>query len=74
MLPHPQIRDNVFRAQGNYELCTDVLGVGLDPRTSSSTMHSRGLEVDTARADVLVRGEPWHPRSWEIEEGLARKW
>ncbi|KAH6723473.1 hypothetical protein BKA61DRAFT_586519 [Leptodontidium sp. MPI-SDFR-AT-0119] len=36
------------------------------------------VEFDASRschgASIIVRGEPWDPRSWEVSTGFLRKW
>lgn len=62
MLPFPQMRDNLIRAGDSYnemELCGDLVGFFNSPR---------------ARNGMIVWGEPWDPRGWEVTEDFLRHW
>lgn len=73
VLTFPGFRDNMLRTTGNYdefELCVNMLG--LDPK--ASPMPELDQATDTASTELLVWGDPWHPGSWEVSEGFAKKW
>jgi hypothetical protein len=63
ILPWPEIRDNLLRRDENSydkkELCRDL----------------RGFQaVADGRGGMIVWGDPWDPRGWEITEAFALKW
>ncbi|KAL4894603.1 hypothetical protein BDV59DRAFT_13602 [Aspergillus ambiguus] len=60
--PHPRARDNLIRAQNNYdedEFCLDILGF---------------WNSDVPENMLLVWGEPSDPRNWEVTELFIKKW
>jgi hypothetical protein len=65
IFPFPQCRDNLLTAittgQGwdDVEFCRDIF---------------YGVEGGDGRTGLIVWGESWDPRSWEVEEQFAKKW
>ncbi|KAF7587720.1 hypothetical protein BBP40_006827 [Aspergillus hancockii] len=60
--PFPRMRDNLILAGETFDdddLCHDLMAFW-DTRNTGATL--------------LVWGEPWDPRNWEVTEGFARKW
>jgi hypothetical protein len=60
--PFPRMRDNLIIAGDTFDdddLCHDLMAFW-DTRNTGATM--------------LVWGQPWDPRNWEVTEGFARKW
>ncbi|KAF4119984.1 protein of unknown function (DUF3425) [Geosmithia morbida] len=67
LFPLPRMRDNcIFAFHGpdpldNDDLRSDVLEVGLDAPSA-------------ADMQLLVWGNPWDPRNWEVSEAFVKKW
>ncbi|TVY45665.1 hypothetical protein LOCC1_G006014 [Lachnellula occidentalis] len=62
LLPIPGMRDNLLRAEDNYddmELCGDLVGF---------------FSGSTDRAAMVVWGDPWDPNSWEVTEWFLNNW
>lgn len=62
MLPFPEMRDNLLLAGDNWdedELCGDLVGLFSTP---------------TGRTGLVVWGEPWDIRGWEVTEAFLRVW
>ncbi|PLB52107.1 hypothetical protein P170DRAFT_401977 [Aspergillus steynii IBT 23096] len=60
--PFPNMRDRLILAQDvidEDDLCHDLMAFW-DTRNTQATL--------------LVWGQPWEPRNWEVTEGFARKW
>ncbi|KAF7589209.1 hypothetical protein BBP40_004593 [Aspergillus hancockii] len=60
--PHPRVRDNLIRAQDQYDeddLCLDILGFW-NPHPADNML--------------LVWGEPHDPANWEVTESFIKKW
>lgn len=63
--PCPVMRDNLLVNRGKFDeddLCMDVMG-GL----------YEGFD-DIKTTGLIIWGEPWSERGWEISEGFATKW
>ena len=63
LLPIPGMRDNLLRAGDSYdegELCGDLVGV------------FGGTAAD--KTALIVWGEPWEPRNWEVTESFLSQW
>ncbi|KAK1995403.1 hypothetical protein LX36DRAFT_702300 [Colletotrichum falcatum] len=63
LLPLPRLRDNLIGAGpalDEDELCLDMLGTGSAPSDQEGGM--------------ILWGEPWDPRNWEVTEDFARRW
>ncbi|KAJ4294297.1 hypothetical protein N0V90_007987 [Kalmusia sp. IMI 367209] len=62
LLPFPALRDNLLRVYetwpGEDELCDAVVG---------------WCHAAEFRSGLIVWGEPWDPRGWEVTDGFARK-
>ena len=59
------MRDNAIRTMGTFnheELCNDMVGGFYQGR---NTIELTG---------VLVWGDPWEFRGWEVTEGFVKKW
>ncbi|KAH8656816.1 hypothetical protein BGZ61DRAFT_500175 [Ilyonectria robusta] len=64
LIPIPRMRDNILCALeagflDNKELGIDILGV-------------EDIQGDTA--SLIIWGEPWDPRGWEVSISFLRKW
>lgn len=62
MLPVPNIRDNLLRAEGTYDeddLCNDL--VDFDGICHEMT-------------GLIIWGQPWETSGWEVSETFQRKW
>ena len=66
IFPDPVVRDNIILNQGKFEdypFCMAVIG------------HDTWYENDPSqRAGMVVWGEPWNVKSWEITDGFVAKW
>ncbi|KAL0933837.1 uncharacterized protein CTRU02_210636 [Colletotrichum truncatum] len=61
-LPLPRMRDNLIKADGNYddeELCLDMIGDGNAP---------------SGKGEVILWGDAWDPMNWEVTEVFVTKW
>lgn len=61
--PHPRMRDNMIQAGDEWDdeaLCHDIMGFW--------------AHNSTAAPGLLVWGEPWDIRNWELTEGFLKKW
>ncbi|CEL08734.1 hypothetical protein ASPCAL11879 [Aspergillus calidoustus] len=71
IFPLSILRDNLLRLRGGLDscdLCDDILGAlfnGQDLDTVSKYKERNGL---------IIWGEPWDVRSWELMEGFVDKW
>ncbi|EFQ34524.1 uncharacterized protein GLRG_09668 [Colletotrichum graminicola M1.001] len=62
LLPLPRLRDNLIGAGdalGDDELCLDLIGNG---------------DAPSGRGGMILWGEPWDPRSWEVTEDFVERW
>jgi len=60
--PLPKMRDNLIEAGDDWDdeqLCADIMGFWNQPDEESG---------------LLVWGEPWDVRSWEVTESFLKKW
>ena len=60
--PFPAVRDNLIRAGDAYDdeqLCIDLMGF---------------CNAPSEKTGLLIWGEPWNPRGWEVTESFVRKW
>ncbi|KAH8695289.1 hypothetical protein BGW36DRAFT_382442 [Talaromyces proteolyticus] len=67
IFPLPALRDNLICLQGRFDfcdLCDDVVGAMWDDQ----------LEPHDERNGLVVWGEPWDIKSWEVMEGFLKKW
>jgi hypothetical protein len=67
IVPHPQWRDNLILASGNFDeddLWSDTVG-GLFEGFPHSDIEKRGL---------IAWWPPWHVSGWELSEGFWKKW
>lgn len=61
--PLPKMRDNLIQAGDDWddgELCHDIMGFWNTPSSGD--------------AGLLVWGEPWDIRNWEVTEAFLKKW
>lgn len=61
--PHPKMRDNMIQAGDEWDdeaLCLDIMGFWDNN--------------STAAPGLLVWGEPWDIRNWELTEAFLKKW
>jgi hypothetical protein len=71
IFPLPALRDNLLRLRGSIDscdLCDDILGAlftDQDLETVSKYKERNGL---------IIWGEPWDVRSWELMDGFVEKW
>jgi hypothetical protein len=62
LFPIPTMRDNILRAGDSFddtELCMDLVEFWSSPGE---------------RSGLVVWGDPWDPRNWEVSEEFLRKW
>jgi hypothetical protein len=62
IIPAANLRDVILQLGGAvdaHDFCADLCGNGL---------------TQAGKNGVIVWGEPWDPRSWEVTEEFARKW
>lgn len=62
LFPVPEMRDNILRAGAAYDdapLCRDLVDICGNPGE---------------RSGLLVWGDPWDPRNWEVGEEFLKKW
>ncbi|KAE9364570.1 hypothetical protein N431DRAFT_550054 [Stipitochalara longipes BDJ] len=62
LLPIPQMRDNLLRADDSYndlELCADLIGFYNSP---------------TTKTGLIIWGEPWDLEAWEVTQSFLRRW
>ncbi|KAK1981832.1 hypothetical protein LZ30DRAFT_781748 [Colletotrichum cereale] len=62
LLPLPRLRDNLIEAGAaldDDELCLDLIG---------------NADAPSGRGGMILWGEPWDPRSWEVTEDFVEKW
>ncbi|KAK1961634.1 hypothetical protein LY78DRAFT_617393 [Colletotrichum sublineola] len=62
IFPLPRLRDNLIEAGSaldDDELCLDMLGSG---------------DAPSGQGGMILWGEPWDPRSWEVTEDFVKKW
>ncbi|KAG9232269.1 hypothetical protein BJ875DRAFT_544695 [Amylocarpus encephaloides] len=67
VLPCGVFRDNLIRAKGSYDgllMRRDILGA----------LWEGFPENENERTDLVVWGEPWDVKGWEVSEGFWRKW
>ncbi|KAJ8071881.1 hypothetical protein OCU04_002189 [Sclerotinia nivalis] len=62
LLPIPQMRDNLLRAEDNFddmELCGDLVGF---------------FSASKCDVGMIVWGEPWDPAGWEATDEFLKQW
>ncbi|KAK1590476.1 uncharacterized protein LY79DRAFT_590431 [Colletotrichum navitas] len=62
LLPLPRLRDNLIGAGDSLdddELCLDLIG---------------NADAPSGRGGMILWGEPWDPRSWEVTEDFVERW
>ncbi|KAK2049418.1 hypothetical protein LZ31DRAFT_514312 [Colletotrichum somersetense] len=62
LLPLPRMRDNLIEAGSALdedELCLDLIGNG---------------DAPSGQGGMILWGEPWDPRSWEVTEEFVERW
>ncbi|KAK0118714.1 hypothetical protein ONS95_007600 [Cadophora gregata] len=84
MFPFPAIRDNLIRAEKDFDhedLCYDLFGEMFisSPLNFISKEVQPGDEefeddITARRKGLIIWGEPWDASSWEVTPGFARKW
>ena len=60
--PFPTVRDNLIRAGDTFDdeqLCIDLMGF---------------CNAPSEKTGLIIWGEPWNPRGWEVTESFVRKW
>jgi hypothetical protein len=60
LLPLPEMRDNILRLGDTYD--------------DAPLCHDIVLDLEGGCTGLIVWGNPWDPRSWEVTEDFARKW
>lgn len=62
LFPLPRLRDNLVNAGDDWDdeaLCLDMIGQGGAP---------------SGKGGIILWGEPWDPRNWELTEAFVKKW
>jgi hypothetical protein len=62
ILPFPELRDNILRQGEDYDdspLCWDLVEL---------------CHVPSGRSGLIVWGESWDPKGWEVTEKFAKNW
>ena len=65
VLPWPELRDKILFLAANELIDEDELWYDMVEFDASRTCHD---------ASIIVWGEPWDPRGWEVSTGFLRKW
>lgn len=65
VLPWPELRDKILFLAANELIDEDELWYDMVEFDASESCHD---------ASLIVWGEPWDPRGWEVSTGFLRKW
>ncbi|CZT53306.1 uncharacterized protein RSE6_14791 [Rhynchosporium secalis] len=84
MFPFPAIRDNLIKAEQNFnheDLCFDLFGEmfhngALEPILQEVQMVEEEYmdDVTAKRKGLILWGEPWDMNAWEVTPGFIKKW
>lgn len=85
MFPFPRLRDNLIRAEKDFnheELCYDLFGelitgsmyTPMEEHHAMFNADDNEDEVTRGRRGMIVWGESWDKEGWEVTPGFVRKW
>lgn len=74
LFPFSRARDALIRELGYFderELCIDILGTHVHAKYGQNKIVSANKEDQNG---VIIWGDPWNPKDWEVSEGFVQKW